>query len=254
MRKLLVVTGGLLVLLLMSGCGAAEEPQSAESPVEDPAEDPAPAEEEPSPRPNVPAELPAFPWPPPRASTMMNIDDTALRVSGDGTTLGQVDDRLVQALDAAGYVEKSYFSVPDGFALVTRLEQIRPDGTPLDPPDRWSAETGPVREFDLRAILRALFTANPGHFRILVFVATPHPFSQSDEEVARDQAMAWLNAGVNRLPDAVAQRPYTAAFRMTALVYEFEQPESDDAQLVVPGRLTARTHLLQSGLLAAIEQ
>lgn len=66
--------------------------------------------------------------------------------------------------------------------------------------------------------------------------------------------MGWLSDGVNRLPDPVARRPYTEAFRMTVLVYEFEQLESDDAQLVVPSRLTARTHLARSGVLTAIEQ
>lgn len=224
----------------------AEPPATASPPPRTPSND--------APRSNAPPELPDFPWPPPRASTMMNIDDAALRIAGNRTTLGRVDDRLVQALDAAGYVEKSYFAVPDGFALVTRLEQIRADGTPLDPPDRWSAVAGPLREFSLRAFLRALFTSNPGHFRILVFVATPHPFSQSDQEVSREEAIDWLNAGVNRLPDALGRRPYTRAYRMTALVYEFEQPESDDALLVAPGRLTARTHLARSGVLPAIEQ
>lgn len=228
---------------------AGEEPPAAE---EQPARTPAIAPATEVPLADAPAELPAFPWPPPRASTMMNINDAALRIAGDSTTLGQVSDRLVQALDVAGYVEKSYFAVPDGFALVTRLEQIDPDGTPLDPPDRWSEEAGPVRQFDLRSILRALFTANPGYFRILVFVATPHPFSQSDQEVRREEAVAWLREGVNRLPDAVARQPYAPAFRTTALVYEFEQPESGDPQLV-SGRLTARTHLQRSGLLSAIE-
>ncbi|NBB75495.1 MAG: hypothetical protein GVY35_17765 [Bacteroidetes bacterium] len=289
MRNALAV-GGLVVLLLIVGCQSAEEPPATaeeerppveapaeETPVEEaPSEEPLPdetsteeplADEEPpataSPPPRAPAsdvprsappELPDFPWPPPRASTMMNIDDAALRNAGDSTTLGQVNDRLVQALDAAGYVEKSYFAVPDGFALVTRLEQIRPDGTPLDPPDRWSAVAGPLREFSLRAFLRALFTSNPGHFRILVFVATPHPFSQSDQEVSQEEATEWLNVGFNRLPDAMARQLYTRAYRMTALVYEFEQPESDDALLVTPGRLTARTHLARSGVLTAIGQ
>ena len=101
--------------------------------------------------------------------------------------------------------------MPDGFALVTRLEQIRPDGTPLDPPDRWSAEVGPVRQFNLRTILRALFTANPGYFRILVFVATPHPFNQSDEEVRREEAVAWLQEGMSWLPGAVSPRSFPAA-------------------------------------------
>ncbi|MEX2497486.1 MAG: hypothetical protein WD397_01260 [Wenzhouxiangellaceae bacterium] len=198
------------------------------------------------------AELPSFPWPPPKASTVMNLNDSALRMSGHSTTLGQLDEQLGQALSGAGYVERSYFSVPDGFALVTRLEQIGPDGTPLDPPDRWSADAGPVRQFDLRTVLRALFTANPGYFRILVFVVSPHPFNQSKEMVRREEAMEWLQEGMNRLPSAVARGRYTSIFRTTVLVYEFEKSEFSDP-LLISGRLTARTHLQRSGLLPSIE-
>ena len=121
----------------------AEEPSAEETPPEETsdeepsAEEPSPPAESPEETPTevsdeqtytvdqtplqaaAPLEWPAFPWPPPMASTIMNIDDAALRIAGDSTTLGHVDERLVQALNAAGYVEKSYFAVPDGFALVT---------------------------------------------------------------------------------------------------------------------------------------
>lgn len=38
-------------------------------------------------------------------------------------TLGEVECKLRTALDAKGYAQRSYFSAPNGFALVTQLEQ-----------------------------------------------------------------------------------------------------------------------------------
>lgn len=52
-------------------------------------------------------------------------------------------------------VTEKYFTVPEGFAVVTRLERISADGTPLSP-GRWSLETGPMRSFDLGEYLRRL--------------------------------------------------------------------------------------------------
>ena len=130
--------GGIIATLLLTGaCQSASSPSTTEEPDEHPVEM-LPDDETP-PDPIVgPQPIPAFPWPPPRASTMMNIEDAALRVAGDSTTLGQVDAELRAALNDAGYVDKSYFAVPDGFALVTRLEQIDDDG---DVPATASADT-----------------------------------------------------------------------------------------------------------------
>ena len=75
--------------------------------------------------------------------------------------LSDIDVALVEALDATGYYDKAYFSVPDGFALVTRLEQIEANGKSLQPPDRWSVQVKPLREFSLPAYLQALFSPPP---------------------------------------------------------------------------------------------
>lgn len=45
--------------------------------------------------------------------------------------LGHVAESLAGALEKVGYSERSYFSVPGGFALATKLEQIYPDGRPM---------------------------------------------------------------------------------------------------------------------------
>ena len=84
--------------------------------------------------------------------------------------LGHIDVLLTHALDQAGYVERSYFSVPGGFALAMRLEQTSADGYPLSDAERWAVDVGPLRTLSLSRYLAALFGASPGHFRVVVLV------------------------------------------------------------------------------------
>ncbi|MGB2863641.1 MAG: hypothetical protein WBC05_09985, partial [Sedimentisphaerales bacterium] len=143
--------------------------------------------------PDVPrGEFPKFPWPPPQASAMANLPNEFFRIPDVNLVrLRDVDNRLSRALDIAGYVEKSYYAAPDGFALVARLEQINPDGTPKSGSDRWAVEVRPLHRFSLSGYLRALFKSDPGYFRIIVFIVTPHPFDKSDEQVSIDDAIEW---------------------------------------------------------------
>ena len=76
-------------------------------------------------------EYPTFdPWPPPRPSTFEVIPDKFLTKENAKPTLSDIDQKISAALDDNGYVEKSNYSIPDGFAIVTRLEWINEDGTP----------------------------------------------------------------------------------------------------------------------------
>lgn len=197
-------------------------------------------------------QLPAFPWPPPRSSAFEVIPAGLVTNQGEITLLRDVNKKLIQALAASGYVERSYYAVPDGFALVTRLEQINPDGTPKEH-GRWSIEVESLHSFSLTEYLEALFFADPGLFRVIVFVVTPHPFSQSEANIDRDEALTWLTEGLNTLPSSVATQEYTDRFSTTALIYVFEQLGSEDASLKTPGELTGRIHLDRSGFLIALQ-
>ncbi len=197
---------------------------------------------------------PRFPWPPPQASASVIITEKLLSKLQNEAVIRDVDNILSAALEASGYVEKSYFPVQDGFALVTRLEQINPDGSPKEPPDRWTTEVRTMREFTLKEYLRALFTANPGHYRIIVFIVTSPPFSQSDVTVDQKEAIDWLRRGLNKLPLSIARKPYTNQYTTTALIYEFEKPESRESTLKLPSSLTGRIHMQKSGFFQALEQ
>jgi hypothetical protein len=172
--------------------------------------------------------------------------------------MGDVDAMLQQALLQAGYSERSYFAAPGGFVLVTRLEQIDPDGKPKDVPARWSAQQAlSFGHFSLIDYVRALFTAAPGYYRIIAFVVTPTPFTSSDKTVTEAEATAWLGQGANILPQKIARSPYLPGTACTALIYEFQRaPDTTasehKASLMLPSNLDGRTHLVQSGLWSAL--
>jgi hypothetical protein len=199
-------------------------------------------------------EVPLFPWPPPKASAYSVLPDELFRQIPDSPLqMRTVDKRIRNALDANGYSERSYYAVQGGFAMVTRLEQFGDDAKSISPPDRWATEIAPLREFSIKAYIEALFTAKPGRYRIIVFIVTPVPFSQKATRVGREEAIGWLNAGLNRLPDSIAEQPYPADAVCTAMIYEFYQPaRGNKAEIVIPGRYSAVEHMERSKLLASL--
>jgi hypothetical protein len=165
-----------------------------------------------------------------------------------------VEQKLRLALDTNGYTEVSYFAVPGGFAMVTRLEQYEEDGTSKVPPDRWSVDVLPLRTFSLSDYIRALFQANPGYYRIIIFVVTPVPFVESSATVSRDEAMEWLRTGLNKLPASLGESPYTTQHTCTALVYEYMQAtRGQEVKQTRPGHLSATDHLMKAKLLALLK-
>jgi hypothetical protein len=176
----------------------------------------------------APESVPVFPWPPPRASARVVIPARLLPAGKDHQTLlRDIDEKLVSALQSAGYVETSYYAVPDGFALVTRLEHITQEGAPEKGKQRWIAHIEPVRlnrDFTLSAYLAALFGVQQGFYRVIVFIVTPHPFAESHSSVSEIEAEDWRHSGLNVLPQGIASLAYTQQYSCTALIYEFQQP------------------------------
>ncbi|MBI5747829.1 MAG: cytochrome c [Nitrospinae bacterium] len=191
---------------------------------------------------------PIFPWPPPKASASHEIPNNLLKKEGENSTWGRVANRLKEALDYTGYTERSFFGVPSGFAIVTRLEQIYDDGRPKEEPERWSIESKAISSFSLIVYLKALLTAEKGFYRVIVFIITPRFFPQENKEISSDEASSWLSLGSNILPSSVADIIYTDDYVCTVLVYEFEQ-EDKKYNVKIPGNLTGKQHLENSGIL-----
>jgi len=247
---LLLITGGASTALLgTSPVPMLTERQAVEevTPAREDVEEDAPAEE-------AAEEIPEFEWPPPQASTFANIpSEFFAKPTGETIYLADVQGKLTTALRQQGYSEPTYYRIPDGFAMVTTLEQFLPDGSPKPPPGRFLEEIGPLPEFSLSAYIEALFTADPGYYRVLVFTVTPQPFVQKERTVSRSEASAWLHGGASKLPESIASREYTQDYLTTALVYEFEQPGRGQQPFfhtapLVPGE----AHLRQARIWSAL--
>ena len=198
-----------------------------------------------------PATIPQFPWPPPEASAFARIPTSLLLARAPATPhLRDAAASLIGALSHAGYTETSFYSVPDGFALASRMEQMDADGRPLPGNSRWALSVAPESVFCLSCYLKALLTAgHPGHFRVVVFIVSSRAFAQANTPVTAKTAKDWLDSGMNMLPSAIGALPFTADHACTALIYEFELRQGDAAAaLKLPGTLTGATHLVRAGI------
>jgi hypothetical protein len=248
----------LAVLMAATGCAGSSSPMppataGGEPPPSSgsaPPPPPPPADVPTMTAPPIPA-LPAFPWPPPRYSAFATIVREWV-AGGPQPTLGSAAQRLEAAFDTAGYGERSYYSIPGGFALVSRIEQIRPDATAVDAPARWAVETATVRAGFIDHI-RALFNAPPGFYRVIVFTVTDQDFAAAGRAPTSAEARAWITSGSLRLPPDVASRPYSAQHYTSALIYEFERrADRSEAEVRTPSHSPGRVHLEKTGLWQAL--
>lgn len=191
--------------------------------------------------------IPLFDWPPPKASAQEAIPDKWLR-TGTAPTLSNVADKFEKAIKFAGYRERSYYAVPNGFALATQLEHIQPDGTPLPGDDRWTVGTPRIGNLSLLAFIKALAGAPPGVYRVIVFVVTDTPWKQSPSAPGEQQVMDWPGGGATGLPVSIGNLPFGENYRAEALVYEFRKGQSGPAKTVLPSQVSGETHLTKGGL------
>ncbi|MEP7134303.1 MAG: hypothetical protein ABI904_05170 [Chloroflexota bacterium] len=172
------------------------------------------------------------------------------KLAGTGVTFRDVDERISSALDVVGYDDKSYFGVPGGFAIVTRLEKMDAYGYP-DYRYRWAPALAPISftDFSLTNYLAALFGAPKGQYRVFVFVVSSEPVVQSGTPVAQREAQTWIVEGANKLPSQMKDLPYTREHTTTAYIYEFVQSGvGGDVSFNIPSDFTGRTHLKRAGL------
>lgn len=190
-------------------------------------------------------QLPDFPWPP-RSSARSNIPTQYVIKPEGQTLLRDVGFRLEDAFRRAGYVQTGYYGVPGGFALTSRLEQFKPNGLPVDEPNRWSSEI-PIPQLFSTEYLTLLIRGKVGRYRVIVFIVTNDFFSQENgKSVESSQAESLAIRGANALPDEVGLIPFRDNYTCTALIYEFEKKSSDQrAEFKDNATLSAERHLQQ---------
>jgi hypothetical protein len=193
--------------------------------------------------------IPQFELPPPKPSSSYVFDKSQFEKY---KKLREIDGIISGALSANGYTEKSYFAVPNGFALVTRIEKMNEDGTSVEPPDRWNIDKLNLK-FSIRNYLKALFFGTTGYYRVIVFVVTDKSFNTSKKKISRREAYAWLNEGNLTLPDYIGNMNFSNKHQIVSLVYEFSKKESAEPVFSDPSKLTGSIHLTQSNILPWIQ-
>lgn len=198
-----------------------------------------------APQAHPPQDIPQFPWPPPRPTTRATLGHALFSDAND--TFGAVAEQLAAALSRARYSQPAYYAVPDGFAMVTRLEQIEADGTPMPESERWNVNLPPRKKFSLNNFVSALFDAPEGNYRVIVFVVSDHPFATGTDVVTNLEANAWLSGGLDRLPSFIGARKFSEDTGCVALIYQFVKNFNDPGNVSNPTNFApAETQLVRS--------
>lgn len=194
-------------------------------------------------------EIHEFPFPPPKSSSTYVFSD---KLFESCKFLNDVDQIISQALIVNGYSEKSYFSVPNGYALVTRIEKYNDDGTSVGSAERW--KISPFQsKFTISNYLKALLIGSTGKYRVIVFIITDASFHTTNVDIKRKDALAWLKEGNLTLPVIIGNKKFSKDHQVISLIYEFLVKDNLEPLLSDPGALTGQTHLLKSNILPCLE-
>lgn len=198
---------------------------------------------------STPNDYPAFPFPPPKASTFEVIPKTFLEKSNEKVSIDfLISNKLLPALKDAGYEYSFYLIKDSGIAIVTRLEKINSDGTPEANGDRYLTGTQ-SQHFGMLDYIKSLFIAKPGYYRVIVFMISPYFIVQSNSEITKAQADSLFTAGADRPLERIISYEFSDRYECTALIYQFVKPnEEDPAKELQPSQLTCQTHLEKAGI------
>ena len=196
--------------------------------------------------------LPPFPWPPETPSSRIEIPRKGLLSPGKNLSISEVQSLLSDTLWAAGYLERSYYSVPGGFALVTRIEGITDVGKPLGETLRYLVSDA-EKPFSLPNYILELFVAPKGKYRFLVFIVSDEAIKLSVKELSEEAAIDRLNKGAVSFPSKhFNDSNFTDDHDITVLIYEYELSEAkSQPKLASPG-IGSGLHLLNSGISSAL--
>jgi hypothetical protein len=106
-----------------------------------------------------------------------------------------------------------------------------------------------VTNMTLFEFIKALSNAQPGYYRVIVFIVTNQPWSRTGKEVTGEEAEQWLAQGFNWLPPSIGELTYGPDYRTTVLVYEFKKVSQDAAATFLkPSSTSAEDHLKKAGI------
>lgn len=193
-----------------------------------------------------------FPFPPPKASASHVLDKSKFKNSKQ---LSDINSILSNALDSCGYSEKSYYPVPNGFALITRMEKISEEVIPLNNDERWhTASMLESWDFNLSSYFDVLLNSKKGKYRLFAFIVTDNPFSQNDTSLKIEEAENFLSYGLNVLPEEIAKMKVSDLHECTALIYEFNKTAFENGEFVERSNFLGKDHLTKNNFLNLLEE
>jgi HEAT repeat protein len=182
-------------------------------------------------------------WPPPKFSDWYVLPRE--RLGTDQQTLADIHKRISGALSERDYQGQAIFEIPDGFALVTKVERIYEDGREYPAPDRWTnVKLSPKTWSEYWG---SLWMGRPGHFRLLMFVVTTHKDLQgSNDQLSENDARGLFLQGSRILPNEIGHVSYSN-HQCHVVVYHFEK-KNGVVKVIYDDPLDAMMHLKKSGL------
>jgi hypothetical protein len=190
--------------------------------------------------------LPAFPWPPPAGHKWTIVPRTLPGVNVK--TLGELYDSLLAALGRAstGFETGLFGGVPNGFAVVARMERIQTNGAPYPGDSRWVMQGMPF--LSLSDFLGNLFFEKPGYFRVIALVATNDVNFSADPNAK----LPSIGQGAREMPTEMRAKAFDTQ-SLLALIYTFERKPGAEITTWPDGAPSGTQHLTAAGLLGALQ-
>jgi hypothetical protein len=178
-----------------------------------------------------------FSFPPPKVIDYGIVPRAELVNEGEETRFSQISDRLGEALRRAGYDEKySYFwNDKEEFAIVTAMERVSEDGSPLAGNERWADNDLLPRAHGPGDYIRYLISGKKTYYRVMAFVVTSRRSAGSflrGNSPEFTTALGWKNTGEAELgdggPPTIEDVVFGENFKCFALLYLFVNHTSLD--------------------------
>ena len=223
-------------LVACIGCGCGPRPKSSAS---------NPLGEAPPPG-QIPNPFPDIGWPA-SSATPFNVPRSLLSGT-DTATLGQVADKLTATLTAAGYAKIAFFERKTGFAVVTPLEQIQEDGSPVRSEDRFRWQPS-ICYSGLYGYFHVLLRAQHGMYRVIVFIVDDSDIATTQSAPTGLQARDWSYKGADALKQSTRDKEFGPSHQCSVRIYQFYRPTGDfeDAQWC-ESKASAEAHLIKSNI------
>jgi hypothetical protein len=191
-----------------------------------------------------------FPWPPPIASSEVNIPLSMLKKP---VPLKEILSTIGDTLTKLQYSYKVYplqnEFVQNGFVVVTDLEPFSTDGK--HDGDKSNRKPKPASEL-LVSYMKALLLASPGRYRFFCIAVAPPVDPSPLISFSSQNAKALASHGGATLPAGMGEHIINEEYSCTAFVYEFEKKSTEEAGYFIEHGKDANFHLINSGIFTAL--